>query len=698
MDLSAVNPLLYVWILSLALAASDELLPNGGFEEGMMFWTAEGSSGGVPSRPALAAGRVGAAVMLPGSRVRTRRSCISSSSHPIHALSAVRLEGWIRTVEPSPHGSGRPAGHVSVDFLDGRGRRRGQFFAVVAMGSQDWRQFERVGEVPVGAASLRVTACADAGTTWIDELSLTPAMAPSWLVEREGQLVLHFTSEAPLDDAARQRLITRLAWVESRLGVQVGRSAIDYWFHPNVASIRAFTGFARGNFFDGDHTIHTVQALDTHEIVHAVSEVLAKRPNRFLDEGLAVALSGEWETLGIDELVRGHASVSPVPRLDELDLNFAYYKAADTPLAYAVAGSFVSYLIKTWGIERFRIAYQARGELARRMRLAYGRSLSDLEHEWIDSVLAAGSKVTTFEPDYSSPEVHEGRLVRAIDLSRRPGGCPDGEEPVEIHAGYVLRLNGIRTESWEVSWDGGTLSGTGAFVRMDQLPEGRALLRVVPTASDVAADCRVALVVRPPPHVVVRQHRIDQHGRIVQRTTTIRAHHSLEPLSQALVTLPSNGELLEARDADGTELEVKLVSGGASGLRRYLVSLATPVERGKILTLTVESDLVAGELLVQEDIGRWRFDSGARQVAAVPTYFVDAYTLPHGAHLVSSGEGVIELLGVDSVELTHSGWVPPQGSFRTSFVYSLPHAAGETPPEGTAGQGGARPTPPGAVP
>jgi hypothetical protein len=128
-----------------------------------------------------------------------------------------------------------------------------------------------------------------------------------------------------------------------------GRAA--YYVHErpeDVASASGFSAFAASGITSpstGD--IHTVFAFHRHEIVHRVALELGD-PGLFFQEGLAVALGDEGRLgrLRVDELARRSAENGTIGTLVD---DFA---SLDPQTSYAVAGSFVGYLIRTHGVDR----------------------------------------------------------------------------------------------------------------------------------------------------------------------------------------------------------------------------------------------------------------------------------------------------------------------------------------------------------
>lgn len=130
--------------------------------------------------------------------------------------------------------------------------------------------------------------------------------------------------------------------------------------------------------------IDSVLEFHPHELVHAVTSRLGVPPP-FFAEGLAVALTsgGRWRGADLDDaaaraVARGRAGLEPF---------IADFGRQDPEGAYAVAGSFVAFLLDTRGIEPMKAFLRGCGRspsgFEQAFRAAYGRSLARLTLAWL---------------------------------------------------------------------------------------------------------------------------------------------------------------------------------------------------------------------------------------------------------------------------------------------------------------------------
>ena len=123
-----------------------------------------------------------------------------------------------------------------------------------------------------------------------------------------------------------------------------------------------------------------------HESNHVIAgSALGQAGTLMVTEGLATGVISErYHSLGRTFLfawTRDHRS--EIPPLAELadDDRWSRFNSNTT---YNAGGSFVAYALETYGPERFKAIYNARSdEFADRVRSVYGKSLQDLEAEWL---------------------------------------------------------------------------------------------------------------------------------------------------------------------------------------------------------------------------------------------------------------------------------------------------------------------------
>jgi hypothetical protein len=172
----------------------------------------------------------------------------------------------------------------------------------------------------------------------------------------------------------------QLARVESLLGQRIS-GPVEYFQYDRAEDIAAATGrYAGGVFYNNLRQVHTTAAANQHELVHVVAFELGD-PGPFFQEGLAVALGDGSRYRGepVDRVARPAAKAKPLATM------IASFDAKDPGEGYAVAGSFVSFLIKRHGLVKvthfFRACHAGRKTEAA-FEAIFGHTLEAAGADW----------------------------------------------------------------------------------------------------------------------------------------------------------------------------------------------------------------------------------------------------------------------------------------------------------------------------
>lgn len=176
----------------------------------------------------------------------------------------------------------------------------------------------------------------------------------------------------------------QLAKVEAALGEQLG-AKVDYYMYERPEDLVATTGrYAGGLTLPGLGQIHSTASSQDHEIVHVVAHQIGN-PGPFFQEGLAVALGdhGKWLGQPVDRVAK---KIAPGTTLAAL---MARFDATEPGEGYAVAGSFVSFLIKAHGVTQvshFFRACQGERTTAAAFTAIFGETLEEAGSKWAQSL------------------------------------------------------------------------------------------------------------------------------------------------------------------------------------------------------------------------------------------------------------------------------------------------------------------------
>jgi hypothetical protein len=188
------------------------------------------------------------------------------------------------------------------------------------------------------------------------------------------------------------------AWATAKLGVHLPQK-IDYYKYQSRQDMGDHTGNYNTNGFadPSRFEIHTLWATDNHEVVHIYTASVG-RPSDFFNEGIAVALqtdpaAGNFEAVFNGQQVHDacrqylQAGTLVLP-LDRLVQTNDFRAISDSVLSYREAGSFVRFMMDTYGSERvldlFRISSRDDNfaTIQQRFVSAIGVSLDTTERAW----------------------------------------------------------------------------------------------------------------------------------------------------------------------------------------------------------------------------------------------------------------------------------------------------------------------------
>ncbi len=166
-------------------------------------------------------------------------------------------------------------------------------------------------------------------------------------------------------------------------GVAPSERRVDYYRHASVAELQHLVGVPAYGVTNLDSLrIDSVREFHPHELVHAVAGRLGRPPLLFT-EGLAVALSaeGHWRGQDIDAIARAYVSTNR-----GIDLLLREFASEDPEGDYAVAASFVAFLLDQGGIEPMLAFLRGCGAGAESyeyaFHAAYGRGVAVKGVEW----------------------------------------------------------------------------------------------------------------------------------------------------------------------------------------------------------------------------------------------------------------------------------------------------------------------------
>jgi hypothetical protein len=172
---------------------------------------------------------------------------------------------------------------------------------------------------------------------------------------------------------------------------------LDYHKYRDRAHLAALTGRSTNGFAEpGTTRFHTIWPTDNHESVHTIVILQMGFPPALFTEGVAVAhstdpvrgiLTPRWSGTDVHVLARGYDATGRLPAVSSL-LRSSEFFNFDMNMTYPSAGSFVRYLIDTYGLAPLKAYFasstfeDAAAVTESKFLAAYGRPVATLWDEW----------------------------------------------------------------------------------------------------------------------------------------------------------------------------------------------------------------------------------------------------------------------------------------------------------------------------
>jgi hypothetical protein len=245
----------------------------------------------------------------------------------------------------------------------------------------------------------------------------------------EGPVVLHWAPGALAPEALEEDVRANVAAfheLEEALAMRF-EGRVHVFLYEDAAELARLTGTDTIAFSTGARSVHQVEDFrGTHELAHVFATQFPTHANAFTDgfvvEGLATGLTEYESGAPLHAWCAVYGQLGRLPALWELRTRFPD-GAPGGVHPYHVAGSFVRFLIESYGIERVKAFYVD----ALEARAVLGRGFVALERDWL-------------------------RMLQDLDVA------PEYEDVVRRRLGLArVALEGEWVE--EARFDGASLSG-----------------------------------------------------------------------------------------------------------------------------------------------------------------------------------------------------------------------------------------------
>jgi hypothetical protein len=211
-----------------------------------------------------------------------------------------------------------------------------------------------------------------------------------WLLDRESKHFIYYTRPGQsIPDWAVELHETTYAEV-TRLFPEAKATKIKYYKYRSQTDLQQVFGRPRKGYAyqtSVGGTVHSVYSCHPHEVIHAITFAVGRPPALF-EEGLAVAYDWRFalEKGNVHALARGRLVQQKLLPLRSF-LTIREFQAYDSPIVYIEAGSFVKYLMDTYGPDKMRSLftlprYSDSREIEAAFQGIYEQSISEMESEW----------------------------------------------------------------------------------------------------------------------------------------------------------------------------------------------------------------------------------------------------------------------------------------------------------------------------
>jgi hypothetical protein len=199
-------------------------------------------------------------------------------------------------------------------------------------------------------------------------------------------------------------------WGLDYLGVILPKKIEFFKFRSFEEMEEALSRVSGGRAFPDEVAYATCWEWHNHECMHILAHFWASQnyPPSFFIEGMAVAHEfdpyndgwiSRWNRAWIDEpfidivkKLKTEGKLSPLSGIMESQAFLSFRKNEGDLVAYPQAGVFIAYLIKTYGLEKFREVYSTLNYedtlpvIQNQFATTYKVSLEKLEQDWLTSL------------------------------------------------------------------------------------------------------------------------------------------------------------------------------------------------------------------------------------------------------------------------------------------------------------------------
>jgi hypothetical protein len=214
--------------------------------------------------------------------------------------------------------------------------------------------------------------------------SLSGESLPGYILLAQTQHIAFFAAEGRKLGVKSEKAEKFLVEMARQLGVTFDEH-IDYYRHKYPQEVAFHAGvLSTGAAIPRKKEVHSTLEYHPHEIVHLITARMGQ-PSPLFNEGLAIHLGdqGKFQGRPVDDFAKEALRHLPVDTLiNEFD-------RLDTRISYPLAGSFVGYLCREYGLARvadFFRACKGRFDEEKAFTSVFGTRRAEMARRWSDSL------------------------------------------------------------------------------------------------------------------------------------------------------------------------------------------------------------------------------------------------------------------------------------------------------------------------
>jgi hypothetical protein len=204
----------------------------------------------------------------------------------------------------------------------------------------------------------------------------------TWKIKKYDNFHLHYVENSLITnelDKIKNDLDSTIKYSKKTLEIDTFKTPIQFYIFESNQKIAEVTKekvagmcYYKRNLIFQNRFFCTQQ----HEIIHLFSQQQWKYSKLWLMEGLAVYADDKWYGKSIDLLSKNYLKTNKLIPFSKLKKN-KNFKKENQAIVYVQSGSFVKFLIKTYGIEKFKLFWKSLNA-----EKIYDKSLIELENLW----------------------------------------------------------------------------------------------------------------------------------------------------------------------------------------------------------------------------------------------------------------------------------------------------------------------------